>query len=110
MRLMMDSSSPASSITAELHARRVCLRVSDEAPERQRIGVPIGDETRAGENERDLRALGQIRIELRDDGGRHVEGAVLFVQAVRRLDLAHLLARRHVDAERLPRRASLLRR
>jgi hypothetical protein len=37
---------------------------------------------------------------VRDDRRGHVEHAVLFVETVRRLDLAHLLAGRDVDAER----------
>ncbi len=56
---------------------------------------------RAVEDERDLCALWQVRIELRDDGRRHVDGAVLFVEAVGRFDFAHFLARRHVHAEHL---------
>jgi hypothetical protein len=40
-----------------------------------------------------------LRIGLGDDRRRHVEGAVLLVQATGDLDLLHLLARRHLDSE-----------
>ncbi len=52
-------------------------------------------------NERDLRALRQVGIELGDDSGGHVDATVLFVEPVGGLDLAHFFARRHVDAEHL---------
>ncbi len=51
------------------------------------------------QDERDLRASGRSESSLRDHGGGHVERAVFFVEAVRRFDLAHFVARRNVDAQ-----------
>jgi hypothetical protein len=78
---------------------RMTFGVRDEAAERQRIHVTVRDQLDGRENERDLRALGKIGVELRDDRDRHVERAVFFVETVGRFDLAHLVARRHVDRQ-----------
>jgi hypothetical protein len=79
--------------------RRMPRGVGDIATERQRVGVAVGDERVARQDEGDLTALGPVGVDPGDDGGRHVEHARLLVEAVRGLDLAHLLAGRHIDAE-----------
>ena len=68
-----------------------------------RVGVAHRDQPVAGQDERDGAASGRSVSALRHDGRRHVQRAVLLVEAARGLDLPHLLARRHVDAEQPPR-------
>ena len=75
------------------------LGIGDVAAERQRVGIAVGHQPRAFQNERDLRVLGQVAVQLGDDGGRQVQRAAFFIQAARGLDLAHLFARRHFDAQ-----------
>ena len=100
MRLTMASIRPREQRGGRGARRGMLLRIGDEALKGQRIGVAIGDQPAAGEDEGDLRVFRQIGVELGDDGDRHVERAVVLVQTVRRFDLLHFLARRHVDAER----------
>ena len=51
------------------------------------------------EDESDLRALGEIRVELGDDRRRQKQRAAVFIEPVRRFDLAHLFASGYIDAE-----------
>ena len=60
----------------------VARRIRNEPPEWQRIGIPVGDELVARQDESNLGSLRQIRVELRNHRGRHVEAAVLLVEAV----------------------------
>ena len=57
MRLTIASSRPVSSSAAELQAPHVRRGEGDEALERQQVGVAVGDQTRATQDERDLGAL-----------------------------------------------------
>ena len=75
------------------------LGIGDVAAERQRVGIAVGHQPRAFQNEGDLRVLGQLAIELGDDGGRQVQRTAFFIEPARGLDLAHLFARRHFDAQ-----------
>ena len=99
MRLTMDSSRPASTAARWCWTAEVAFGVGDEAAERQRVDIAIGDQPRALEDEGDLRVLGQVGIELGDHRGGQIQRAGFLIEAAGRLDLAHFLARRHVDRE-----------
>ena len=107
VRSTMASSSPARMAGALVAADGMALRIGDEAPERQRVDVPVRDQPVVRKDEGDRRGLGPVGVDLRDDGRRHVERAAFLVESARGLDLAHLLARGHVDREQALDRALL---
>ncbi len=77
----------------------MALGVTGETPEGQGIRVAVGDQLANLEDESDLGILRQIGIELGDHGRGQIERTAFFIEPVGRLDLAHFLARRHIDAE-----------
>ena len=99
MRLMMDSSRPASTACASGVGLRMPLGVRDETAERQRIHIAVRDQARALEDEGDLRVFGQVGVELGDDGRGEIQRAGLFIEAAGGFDLAHFLARGDVEAQ-----------
>ncbi len=79
----------------------MALRVRNESADRDRVGVAIGDQPVADQDESDLGVLWLVGVQLGDDRHRHEKRALLFIKPVRGLDLPHFLPRGHVDVQRV---------
>ena len=93
------SSRPANSVADDVHAAGERSTNCMKRCTGRRVDVAVGDHPPVGEDERDRAALRALAVELAADRRRHVDGAAFLVEAVRGLDLLHLVARGHVDGE-----------
>ena len=83
--------------------RRACRRRAldelHESAHGRRVDVAVRDHAAVGQDKRDHAAFRPIAVELAAHRRRHVDRTAFLVEAAGRLDLLHLVARRHVDGQ-----------